>query len=497
MKGIRRVTIFLLFILIGHLGLGQTFSAKIVDETTGSPIAYASVQLSESYGVISDENGIFTFVLQKKLSTKDPITVSALGYKTKLFSIANGTSNLIALTPEPVALQEIVLSNVTLSADDIIKKVKANIPQNYSTEFYKKRIFFRLSDNSDFGKIGLRLNKSSVPGIDQPTLDQFAASLPENAYYYREVLADFYGNSKSNKVSILKAAERYDKEKDGSVTGIMQKLEKVFKENVKEGSYLKMKSGILFSKKIQLDSLYYAADDRVILKDEISKFVKGNFQNIVRKSITDLHKELFFSKKSKIDVLRKTANYDFTLKDYGYIDNTSVYIIQFTPKGKSDFKGELYINTEDFAVIRLEYTNVRSLRKARLLGLSYNEATFSGKMLFTKETNDKYSPKYLELVDGKLLGIKRPLKLKEKNKGVKGRRKQNEIALDIHLKNANTLKYEFFVFDSKPISLQSFQHVKENNGIHATYLAMYDPHFWEAYAKLSPNEAIKEVGLVN
>jgi len=60
--------------------------------------------------------------------------------------------------------------------------------------------------------------------------------------------------------------------------------------------------------------------------------------------------------------LNKSGRYNFELVDYTYIDDQSVYIINFSPKRSEDFKGTLYVNTLDFAIIRADYQNVINIR---------------------------------------------------------------------------------------------------------------------------------------
>ena len=134
---------------------------------------------------------------------------------------------------------------------------------------------------------------------------------------------------------------------------------------------------------------------------------------------------------------------------------------------------------------------MRPLSKFGLLGIKYRHNVYRGKMLFGKDESGTYSPRYLELEDGEVVGIDRPLKVIEKNKNVKGRRKQNELSLHFDMGVASLSKYEMVVFETQPISKSDFQSAKENPKVEATYLSQYDPTFWEGYAIMEPNEAIQ------
>ena len=90
------------------------------------------------------------------------------------------------------------------------------------------------------------------------------------------------------------------------------------------------------------------------------------------------------------------------------------------------------------------------------------------------------------------MGVDRPLKVIEKNKNVKGRRKQNELSLGIDIVNFHTEKYQFVAFNSDNIPTSNFETAKENHEVEATYMTRYDPAFWEGYNIMEPNQAIRD-----
>ena len=56
----------------------------------------------------------------------------------------------------------------------------------------------------------------------------------------------------------------------------------------------------------------------------------------------------------------------------------------------------------------------------------------------------------------------------------------------------NVEKNEMIVFETENISQATFDNFTENNVVLPTYLPKYDPTFWEGYAIMEPNTAIKE-----
>jgi len=215
-----------------------------------------------------------------------------------------------------------------------------------------------------------------------------------------------------------------------------------------------------------------------------------------KSTLKELFSSMFFLEDAKLNFIDKSRKYKFELKDYTTIDEHSVYVIDFVPKRSADFKGTIYVNTEDFAIIRADYENVKNLKNIKLLGVHFRDNLYKGKTIFSKNTNGKYSVKYIEKTRGNVYGVDRPLKIIEKNKFVKGRRKQNELSLGLDIGAAAVSKYEVIVFDTKPLSEGEYSKSTENNTIKPKYMSKYDPEFWKGYNIIEPNTAIKKFTVI-
>ena len=220
---------------------------------------------------------------------------------------------------------------------------------------------------------------------------------------------------------------------------------------------------------------------------------KANFAKYRKNSIVGMMQDLFYMEDSPLDFINKSRKYDFTLKEFTYMGEDAVYILEFMPKGRADYKGNLYINSDDFAILRLDYENVKSLKKFNLLGISMNQFQGKGKMIFSKAANSKYDLRFLEQVEATKVGIRRPLKIIEKNKHVKGRNKQNELSVKLDMATVGTNKRELIVFDSEDIPMTTFEAFTENNAVLPTYMVNYFiSEFWKGQTIIEPNQAIRE-----
>ena len=484
-----------LLILIGLLASGhlwgQSVKSRVIDEKTQEIIPYATVQFGENSGVITNEEGSFSLLLADTSRATDSIFISCLGYEKKGFSLVQGLDSVLQMKPKAIELSEIYLFDNELTVDEIIEKVKERLASNYNDTPTKQQLFFRQSSLNNLRKFDIQFEKSTIKELDKDLIDSVVSILPKGSSYYTESLCDFYRTPEEDKLYIEKAAELYDKNNEGSMEALSKKMEKIFRDNVKSNSYLKIKSG-MFGTKVQVDSILEASEEAAEIEEEFKEDEESHFLSNKKHQLNDLYSGIFYEEDSPLNFLEKSGRYKFHLKGYTAIQDEGVYIIQFAPKRSEDFRGTAYINIEDFAIVRLEYANVNSLKRVRLLGFHYEETVYRGTTIFEKGPNKKYNLRFMEKVVGKLMGVDRPLKVIEKNKHVKGRRKQNELSLNLDIVNQNTEKYELVVFDSNSISTPEFSKVEENEAIKATYLSKYDPEFWEGYTIMEPNKAIRE-----
>lgn len=473
--------------------MAQTYSSKILDAKTKKGIPYATIQYSENQGVITNEEGNFSFTLEERTQLLDSVYVSSMGYERVGFSFDELQDSILTIRPKAIELSGVYVFDEELKVDEIIEKMKERLPQNINNQPIKQRYFLRQSEFANIQKVDFGFEKSSIEELDKELVDSIARAIPRNAANYSETLGDFYKGQKKYKFNILKAAKLYDKKDIGSFEDLGKRMETMFKKNVKPDSYLKIKSG-LFSQKIQVDSILTEIEEEEaqavsdeIQRDTISGLVDGQHW-----LFDELLSEIYYNEDSKLNLIEKTRKYEFKLVGYTDIDEAGVYVVDFEPKGSADFRGRLFINIEDFAVMRIDFENVKNLRNFRLLGIYYRETLYKGTMQFAKLPNGRYDVKFIDFSFGRWFRMDRPLDVIEKNKNVKGRRKQNELRLNIDFRMANTNKWELVVFDNELINEPQFEAFSEDKSVQATYMPSYDPTFWEGYNIMEPNQAIRE-----
>ena len=463
----------------------QSVTVKVLDSLSFSPIPFATVYFSNSSGIISDENGDFELI-KNELTDEDSLFISSMGYNKISFSLNQFKDSIVFLSPKPIELNNVILTNRDLSSEEIIEQVKAGLTQNYQTDLSENKIFYRKEYKSLIDKFEINKFKSSIDSVDDLLIDSLLQNLPKENSSATEVLSYYYGNleEENQKINLIKSRETYKKD-DEILESLNSKLEESLKKSLKSNSYFKIRSGLLpFSGDLEFDGLWdIDSTNQEALKKakdaEIKR--KENFANSIKGRISNIYSNLFYNDATDLDFILKSNRYELSSPELTYLGNQLVYVITFQPKGSKDYKGTLHINSDDFAVVRIDFKNVKSLFKVKLLGISSDNYLVEGRMVFSKLNNEKYSLTYFQVSSGSKAGIDRPFKIIEKNKFVKGRRKQNQISfnLDVIVNALNNV--ELRVFQSKPIDLNEFENLTEENKILPEYEDEFKTNFWEEF----------------
>ena len=486
--------VFLLFLPVQAV-FSQEVSAQIVDAQSKQPIPFATVQYAPYKGVITNEEGRFSF--QPPLSGSDLITISSLGYETLELSLEKIQQQVIFLKPQSIALQDVFLTNKNLKGKEIIERVKKNLSSNYDFNYTKKRFFFRESSLNHIKQFDLEVEESTIPELNQNLMNKIAFNIPKKTDSYKEVLGELYGNYENQKVQVIKAANLYNPPSKINLDQLTGKLESIFQQNIKDNSFLKIKSGII-GVKVQADEFKndIKEEKKVVektpedLENELVQKHK-NLKSSTSQKIQGLLKTMFWEEDITLNIFQKSNKYRFNVEGYAYMDNATVYVISFEPKRGADFKGKIYVNTSDYGVHRLDYENVKPLEKFRLLGISTMDDVYRGKMIFNKDEAGKYQVKYLEQEKGDSFGIDRPLTIIEKNKFVAGRRKQNELDLEVRIKASEIKKYQLVIYGNETFEEGAFQALQTSDDFDYQTFKVYNPEFWNGYNIIEPNAAIK------
>ena len=474
------------FIFLFALNINsQSSTVKVLDSLTLSSIPFATVYFLNNKGIITDRDGRFELI-KEQYGTNDSLFISSMGYKKTSLKISSFKDSIVYMIPEMITLENVVVTNRNLSSNEIIEKVKAGIEQNYQKEISEKKIFYRYESNRKIDKIELNKFKSSIDQVNSSILDSLLIRVPKENKSATETLCYYYGNLEEGKqkINLIKSRLTYKKD-DDILNSINSRLKEALQENLKSNSYFKIKSGLLpFSADLSINGLWEidSTNQEALKKaQDLELKRKQNFAAYQKSRITNIYSNLFYNEETKLDFILKSSRYRFGNPELTYLGNQLVYVISCFPKGSKDYKGVLYVNSDDFAVVRIDFENVKSLFKFKLLGVSTNVYLEEGRMVFSKLNNKKYSLSYFQVSNGRKSGIDRPIKVVEKNKYVKGRRKQNQISFKLDLIINSLNKQELQIFQSKTMDIKGFKNIKENNKVLPEYLDEFTTNFWEEF----------------
>ena len=208
---------------------------------------------------------------------------------------------------------------------------------------------------------------------------------------------------------------------------------------------------------------------------------RDDFANNQIWTINRFYNFLFFEKESPLNFILKSTKYNFLEPKIDIIGNDLVYKVEANPKGRGKYSGTLFINPDDFAIVRIDFKNVKPVYNIKLLGIFVNIYQRDGTLILSKYGSEKYSLAYAKINFGQRVGFNRPIKLIEKNKNVKGRRKQNEISFKMDLIFDEKSSTELQIFESKKISKDEFENIKIKNEIMPEYSEEFTTNFWEEF----------------
>ena len=477
---------FLLLVLISFNLKAQSKKIKIIDSISFEPVPFATIFFSNNNGIISDEDGLFELI-PEQYSKKDSLFVSSMGFEPKQFSLDIFNDSIIRLVPKTISLKNVVVTNNQLSSNEIIDSVKLYIDKNYNFNITENKLFFRQEFNQELEKFKLNKFKSTIKDLTAESMDRMTDNLPKKSKNELESLSYYYVNLNIDvpKIKLIKSRRTNDDNESDLSKSLGDKLEKSLRENLKSNSYFKIRSGWLpFSGDLTFNGLWEIDSTN---QDQLNKHKeeeikrKENFSIGQKRRIQSVYLKSFFNPNSDLNFILKSKNYIFSDSELTYLGNELVYVIECYPKRGDKYKGTIYVNSDDFAVVRIDYENIKPLSKFKLLGVSFSSNLEKGRMVFSKFENEKYSLSYYQNSRGNKISIKRPFKIIEKNKFVKGRKKQNQISAKLDFASSSIYNTELQVFRVRSIDETQFEEIDEKNQVLPIYLDEFKKDFWEDF----------------
>jgi hypothetical protein len=315
-------------------------------------------------------------------------------------------------------------------------------------------------------KMDIEIKKSTLPELDQTFVHEIIQKMPreqESVYYTQSKWLRESGGLNLHKLEVIQAASLIDSLAEATYTSMEETIDGILKKRVKKDSYFKVKSGPLISAKIdneqEVDS---TAQDSVGITPE--DYAKKQLGMLKQKGNTLLFEE----KNWALPFLDKPNKYSLTNEGIVYDQRVPTYKLRFTSKKRKDYSGYLLVDVIDFGVHKISYHNNKHTFRIKLLGLFFEERLDNRTYVFVKNQLGKYTLYNMSEKLDAMLGIRRPFKIIEKNKVVKGRNRQNVLSMDINYSGKNNIERDVYFNSFKPISKPVFDAFKASHTVTPT-----------------------------
>ncbi len=482
-----KIYISIITILTINLVLGQNLTAKVVD-VNNNPIPFATVQTNKNSGTITNEEGFFTINLENVLSNE--LTFSCMGFASRTMSIDDIKNNSVIVLEEFIdELGKVFLSTTTPNADDIIKKVNNNLSKNYNNENQTFQFFHRNTAYANFDRFEAKVTKASGmrrkqhEGVNKSLDSLTARIINSNTVYFQDYLGDLMvENREVAKLNVHKATSLVDNSKNFSLDNVQTKAQDLILKYLDTTLTYKLKTGIIkVEDSLSLKSNNDEDKDRENVYD--AKNLKGETHGLLHD--TQTYDDSFMKK------IIDTELYNYKFIDVTGFNGELVYIIGFEPrKSKAKYAGKLYITDETFAVIKLDYDFGKGKRGEKfnlklLLGIKYVENINKGTIIYHRNADSTYSPKYINREEGRYFYVNRPIKFIENSRG------KDKVGFNFLIEGSAKSKKELFIISKSVLNKGEFTSFKELEDIPYQKLKQYDPSIWKAYNAIEPLEEMK------
>jgi len=475
--------IYLLSIPIGH---SQTISGKVLSDNNEA-IPYATVQIGNSYGVITNEEGNFS-IDTKGFKSNDSVTVSCLGYEKNAFLLQEFTAREYFLSEKVNELSEVFLTNKPLSVDSIMFFVNRNLKTNYRYHLNEFKIFSRkteyiIGDNANFEITKSTGFKRKQLDLFNTDFDKLESSLVNNtSKQYTDFIGDLMVfNDTLAKLDVEKAIRLLDERNDQTLESLAERGNDIVLKHLDKDKLYTVKTGFFkISDSVSLDNREDKMTDTInslgLIKEKSLELIKNN---------------TFISSNKRLDFIEQTNKYKYVLQDVTFIDNEMVYIIDFKPKRSSvKYTGTMYISNETFAVIRADYSFYKNrvgnkLNLRLLLGIKYVEKNQKGIVVFSKDEDGYYYPRFINEQIDRYFYISRPFKF------IDNANSSNKVAFSFKVEGTFKEKSELLVLSRKELDPAAFNGYKELDRVDYEKPKSYNASIWSDYNVIEPLNDMK------
>ena len=490
-------SLYLLGFLVPFICSGQAITGRIIDEKNQEPLPFATIVLeSINRGTVSNIEG--EYVLDASaLNENDTIRFSFVGYETLKITLEElAKTEVVEMKTATVNLKEVQVLSRQLSAKDIVELVYENFDSNHPSIYQKEKVFYHAYERTPFpDENQIIVKKTDFPGLDENTIAELRAMLPDEFVEYRDAQVELYSNGSENKLVPIEGITL----EEGSQKLLQKQMEVKLEEFMldiedtkdEEGVYYKFRSGI-FAGKADFDEEEEEKDSTALAeeKDSLnyyfsSGYVKGEILNLKRKYADAESKNWAF--------VNSTGRYKYNLDEVTVFNDELVYKISFIPKNRGDFEGVMYVTTDKYAVIQVDfqYANGKQTEKFQLLGIGHAMNFKKGSVIFEKR-DTSYFVKYIYAEQHETASIERKFSIMKKQERFLFDKELNEIKVELQLSFDMNNYWEVLVLDHEPLTEDQYEKVTQPKKMKFRKEYVYSPEMWSNMTVIAPTTELKK-----
>ena len=238
-------------------------------------------------------------------------------------------------------------------------------------------------------------------------------------------------------------------------THLLDLFEDIDITNKQEDLYYKFRTGIFSFKaddsaeismaEILNDSLHYLVPSRDI--NSILSFLLKDYSDIKGKNW---------------EFVTSPGKYIYSLEGLTLNRDQWVYHISFTPKDRGLFKGEIFVDSEDYGVhqVSFEYVDGKYSERFQVLGMSHSMDYKKGHVIFQKNP-EGYFVKYIRAEQKERAAIDRDFTIMKKEKRFMWDKTLNEIKMHAEMSFDMHNKWELLIMDNEAIAHDHISSVEQ------------------------------------
>src|SRR5690554_1470150 len=469
----------------------QQISGKVLTKTN-EPIPFATIQIGENHGVITNEEGSFS-IETEGFKASDSVYISCMGFEKIGLELQEFSSKTYKLNEHVNELYEVYLTNKPLTIDSIMYYVNRNLKRNYKPDLVSYDIFSRRTEYIVGKDADFKIDKST--GFKKKQLEAFnkdfdnleSSLLNNKSKQYTEFVGKLHvKDNETSKLEVDKAIRLLDERNDQSVEKLAEKGQELILKHLDKDKIYTVKSG------------WFKVSDSVSLNEENNNKMEDTINSLkfIRNMVQKMVNDHGFSSKTILNFITDTRKYEYEIKDITFIGSEMVYVIGYTSKRSSaDFEGTFYVSHETFAILKADYKFAKGrigekLNLKLLLGVKYIEQNKKGFVIYKKHNAGYYYPNYMTDKLDRYFYVDRPVKFKDNNSSEK-------VAFDFKVEGVFKEKNEILIMDESQISSSEFNATKEKRKIDYETLKAFDPNYWKDYNVLEPLKEMKEFKVID